>query len=300
MRMGRLSKFLVWAVLGTVALPAAALDFSPMVLRRANTQGLVSELFLYDLTPLEIHQLRLRMLQPLEDAMTLSYEPTLADLMPSQPLGPGDQLLTLLRPVGAVSAVQRGQLQDTVLIVFQGTTLHARRYRMPSTSTAFSTSASNSVTKAQRPTQTVAMLKPGEAADPALIPDLGADSNAAALSDITAAVKRWARAWEQRDVTAYAAAYEGDFRGAGTAAPAASNAAWLAQRRERILSKRDIEVALEDVQVSVQRAAPNGMPQANVRFVQRYRGDALKSITRKRLGLVLRDGKWLIREEVSL
>ena len=293
MRMGRLSKFLVWAVLGAAALPAAALDFSPMVLRRPDTQGLVSELFLYDLTPLEIHQLRLRMLQPLEDAMTLSYEPTLADLMPTVAAGPGDQLLTMLRPV---NTAQRGQVQDTVLIVFQGTTLHARRYRMASTSAASFTTASNTATKAAQSLPIVAAVRSEMATNTPPI----TDPSAAALSDITAAVKRWARAWEQRDVAAYAAAYESDFRGAGTAAPAVSNAAWLAQRRERILSKRDIEVALEDVQVSVQRAAPTGMPQANVRFVQRYRGDALKSITRKRLGLVLRDGKWLIREEVSL
>jgi hypothetical protein len=295
MRMGRLSSFVVCAALSVAALPCAALDFSPMVLRRADTQGLVSELFLYDLTPLEVHQLRLRLSQPVtDDALTLSYEPTLADVMPLAAAGSGDKLLSMLRPVGTS---QRGEAQDTVLIVFQGTTLHARRYRMASVVPADTASASsNGADNATRPAQMVAVLKPEMAADPAPISDAGA----AALADITSAVKRWARAWEQRDVTAYVASYEPGFRGAGTPAPSPSHAAWLAQRRERISSKRDIEVTLEDVQISVQRVAPADTPKANVRFVQRYRGDALRSVTRKRLGLVLRDGAWLIREEVSL
>jgi Domain of unknown function (DUF4440) len=284
----------VCAALTAAALPAAALEFSPMVLRRADTQGLVSELFLFDLTPLEVHQLRLRLSQPaLPDELTMNYEPTLADLVPAAAPAPGDKLLAMLRPP---STAQHSQAQDSVLIVFQGTTLHARRYRMASTSTGLSTASSNSAGQAQQPTQTVAMIKPEVAADAKPMPD----ASTAAVSDITSAVKRWARAWEQRDVATYAAAYEPNFRGAGSAAPASSNKAWLAQRRERILSKRDIEVALEDIQISIQPGASTDTPKANVRFVQRYRGDALRSIARKRLGLVQRDGVWLIREEVSL
>jgi hypothetical protein len=295
MRMGRLSWFVACAALSAAAMPSAALDFSPMVLRRADTQGLVSELFLYDLTPLEVHQLRLRLSQPvMQDELTLSYEPTLADIAPSVAAGYGDKLLSMLRLVGKA---QRGEAQDTVLVVFQGTTLHARRYRMASVVPADMASASsNGTDNATRPAQMVAMVKPEVAAQPSPI----ADAGAAALADITSAVRRWARAWEQRDVTAYAASYEPGFRGAGTPAPSPSHAAWLTQRRERILSKRDIEVTLEDIQISVQRVAPTDTPKANVRFLQRYRGDSLRSIARKRLGLVLRDGAWLIREEVSL
>lgn len=290
MKLRRLTNAFVCAALAAAALPAAALDFSPMVLRRTDTRGLVSELFLYDLTPLEIQQLRLRLSQPVaDDALTLSYESTLADLVPAA-ADPSDKLLTLLRPV---STALRGQLQDTVLIVFQGTTLHARRYRM---ATAPSGGSSIVAVEAQQPAQTVVLRQPDGIAETAPL----ADASAAVVSDITAAVTRWARAWEQRDVTAYAAAYEANFRGAGTAAVAVSNAAWQAQRRERILSKRDIEVVLEDIQVSVQRSASTDTSKANVRFVQRYRGDALRSITRKRLGMVLRDSVWLIREEVSL
>ena len=100
-------------------------------------------------------------------------------------------------------------------------------------------------------------------------------------------------------MVAYAAAYERDFRGVGGPAPAASNAAWLAQRRIRILSKRDIELVLTNIQVTLQPATQNGTPQAAVSFIQRYRGDALLTVSRKRLTLALRDGVWLIREEVS-
>jgi hypothetical protein len=290
----RLSNGVLCAALLAAALPAAAVDFSPMVLRRADTQGLVSELFLYDLAPSEIHQLRLRLSRPMaDDALTLSYEPTLADLVPVAAADPSDKLLTLLRPV---NTAPRGQLQDTVWIVFQGTTLHARRYRMTAVPPVFSSGAPSGAVEAQLPTQAVALLKPDGVAETPSI----SDADAVAVSDITAAVKRWAGAWERRDVTAYAAAYEANFRGAGTAAVASSSAAWRAQRRERILSKRNIEVVLEDIQVSVQRGAPTDTPKANVRFLQRYRGDALRSISRKRLGMVLRDGAWLIREEVSL
>jgi hypothetical protein len=293
------TKLGLWAVLTATLLPATAADFSPVVLRRADTQGLVSELFLYDLTQQEIQQLRLRLLQPTEDdTLTLSYEPTLADLVPALPAAPGDKLLSMLRPA---SMTQRGQTQDAVLIVFQGTTLHARRYRMAGAPVAASAAAAaaspNVAAESQLPAATIAALK----SDASVNANSSIEATSATVvADITLAVKRWAQAWEQRDVAAYAAAYESGFKGAGGVVLASSNAAWLAQRRERILSKRDIKVALEDIQVSVQRGAPSEAPKAHVRFVQRYRGDALVSVGRKRLGLVLRDGIWLIREEVSL
>lgn len=304
---GSCTKLGLWALLTATLLPAtllpaAAADFSPVVLRRADTQGLVSELFLYDLTQQEIQQLRQRLLQPTEDdTLTLSYEPTLADLVPALPAAPGDKLLSMLRPA---STTQRGPTQDAVLIVFQGTTLHARRYRMAvapvaaaGAGAAAAAASPNVAAESQLPAATMAALKPDASvnANATLEP-----ASATVVADITLAVKRWAQAWEQRDVAAYAAAYESSFRGAGAVSLASSNAAWLAQRRERILSKRDIKVALEDIQVSVQRGAPSDAPKAHVRFVQRYRGDALVSVGRKRLGLVLREGVWLIREEVSL
>ena len=287
----------LWAALAAAALPATAADFSPVVLRRADTQGLVGELFLYDLTAQEIHQLRQRSLQPVkEDVLTLSYEPTLADLVSTVPAASGDKLLSMLRPVGMAPS---GQTQDTVLIVFQGTTLHARRYRMVAEPAALSTAVSGAAVASQVPktASTSAVDKPDATTDLKLPPEAASDS---VVADITLAVKRWAQAWEQRDVAAYAAAYELGFRGEGGMARASSNAAWLAHRRERILSKRDIKVLLQDVQVSVQRGAPSDAPRAHVRFVQSYRGDAVVSVARKRLGLVLREGVWLIREEVSL
>ncbi len=300
-----LSKFTLCAALtalAALAVPAFALDFSPLVLRRADTQGLVSELFLYDLTPPEVQQLRQRLLQPVLDdilALALNYEPTLADLVPVAAEGPGDKLLNMLRPA---RAAQRAQVEDTVLIVFQGTTLHARRYRMPTSTVELNSALSNfasatSAEKSIRPALTVAVLKPDV---PAEAKSMSEGTDAATVADITSAVKRWARAWEQRDMVAYAAAYEADFRGAGRLSPAPSHAAWLAQRRERILSKRDVAVTLEDVQISLVSGARTDPPTANARFLQRYRGDAVISVARKRLGLVLRDGIWLIREEVSL
>ena len=292
---------LKWAVSGALAftavltavltaLPAAAVDFSPMVLRRADTKGLVSELFLYDLTLAEVNQLRLRLRTPqpsVDDVLTLSFEPSLAELVPDLNAAQSDRLLSMLRPV---SATRMGQLQDTVLIVFQGSTLHARRYRMEA---AASAPVKAATVASVASVATVPALRQSAAA-------VGADGAlvTTANPEVLAAVQRWAAAWAQRDVAAYGAAYERDFRGAGGLLPAASNAAWLAQRRERILSKRAIEVALEDLQVSMLPKLSADIPQAQVRFVQRYRGDALRSVSRKRLTLALRDGNWLIREEV--
>ena len=284
-------------------LPAAALDFSPMVLRRPDTRGLVSELFLYDLTVPEINQLRqrLRTPQPLaEDMFSLSFEPSLAELVPELTAGQSDQLLSMLRPV---SATRLGQMQDTVLIVFQGTTLHARRYRMESTASAPSRASAVASVAAVTSVTAVTPLTPvtaGQGLRPSAA-SVTSDSVATgpANSEVIDAVKRWALAWSQRDVSTYSAAYESDFRGAGGLQTAASNAAWLAQRRERILSKRVIEVELDDLQVSMLPKLAVDVPQAQVRFVQRYRGDALRTVSRKRLTLVLRGGSWLIREEVA-
>ena len=283
------------AALTAACLPATAADFSPTVLRRAQTQGLVSELFLYELTPQEINLLRQRMLQPTDgDPLSLSYEPTLADLVPAMPAAPSDKLLSMLRPV---NPAQPGQTQDTVLIAFTGTTLHARRYRMATLPVGPVAASSNLPDDAQLLAQTLAVSKP-DAYDDKKAAFEAASANL--VSDVTVAVNRWVQAWALRDVAAYAAAYEPGFKGEGGAARSLSNAAWLAQRRERILSKRDIKVVLEDLQVSVRRGAPADAPSAYVRFVQRYRGDATVLVGRKRLGLVLRQGVWLIREEVSL
>lgn len=289
------------ATAALTALPAAAMDFSPVVLRRADTKGLVSELFLYDLTLAEVNQLRLRLRTPqpsADDAFSRSYEPSLAELVPELSAGQSERLLSMLRPV---SATRLGQQQDTVLIVFQGSTLHARRYRLEGRLEATASAPFKATTLASVAAVSAASATP---ATSALRPNSVAVSSdsavvATANSDVLAAVQRWAQAWAQRNVATYAAAYERDFRGAGGVMPAASNAAWLAQRRERILSKRLIEVELEDLQISMLPSAQTDTPQAQARFVQRYRGDALRNVSRKRLTLALRGGNWLIREEVA-
>ena len=200
--------------------------------------------------------MRRRMPQPLADDMfSLSFEPSLAEVVPELTAGQSDQLLSMLRPVRSTPL---GQMQDTVLIVFQGSTLHARRYRMEARASAPLKAAA---------VASVAVVSAGQTARSNLaVASPNAAASSAANLDVIDAVKRWAQAWSQRDVATYGAAYESDFRGAGGLLPAASNAAWLRQRRETILSKQRIEVELEDLQVGMLPAFSDDTAQAQVRF----------------------------------
>jgi ketosteroid isomerase-like protein len=106
-------------------------------------------------------------------------------------------------------------------------------------------------------------------------------------ADAEAAVRRWAQAWTRRDLPAYFAAYAPDFTG-----PQASRSDWEQQRRERIASRKRINVELEELKVNVEG------DRAVVMFRQSYASDALAVSSRKSLELS-RDGsgQWLIRRE---
>lgn len=107
--------------------------------------------------------------------------------------------------------------------------------------------------------------------------------------DVENAVKAWAAAWSRRDMTAYVAAYAGDFTG-----QAASHKAWEQERRDRITSKKSIRVAVSDLKISV-----NG-DKATARFRQTYESDALSTTSRKTLELARTGaGKWVIRREAN-
>ena len=198
----------------------------------------------------------MRMPKPLaEDMFSLSFEPSLAEVVPELTAGQSDQLLSMLRPVRSTPL---GQMQDTVLIVFQGSTLRARRYRMEARASAPPKAAA---------VASVAVVSAGQTARSNLaVASPNAAASSAANLNVIDAVKRWAQAWSQRDVATYGAAYESDFRGAGGLLPAASNAAWLRQRRETILSKQRIEVELEDLQVGMLPPFSDDTAQAQVRF----------------------------------
>ena len=277
---------------------ALALDFGPLVLRRDEQRSLVSQIVVSDRVPLAAADLRVRLAHP--DAyrsLGLTYEPALAAVEASLEAGADGRLTLLLKPIPSPAD---GKPLDIVLIAFQGTTLHSRRYRVDPRSLGTEFAATDPTVELQRAKAAIVATAP-KPHDTALV---AAASNAAAVAEpaeananapgrteVAEAVQRWARAWAQREVDAYAAAYEPDFKGT---AGAGSHAAWFAQRRERILSKRKIEVEVSDLKIDLRGS------QAEVRFTQRYRGDELRATNRKRLLLVQQGSAWLIREEGSL
>ena len=281
---------------------ALALDFGPLVLRRDEQRSLVSQIVVSDRVPLAAADLRVRLAHP--DAyrsLGLTYEPALAAVEASLEAGADGRLTLLLKPIPSPAD---GKPLDIVLIAFQGTTLHSRRYRVDPRSLGTEFAATDPTVELQRAKAAIVATAPkphdtalvaaastaAAVAEPAEA-DAGATANVSGRTEVEEAVQRWARAWAQREVDAYAAAYEPDFKGT---AGAGSHAAWFAQRRERILSKRKIEVEVSDLKIDLRGS------QAEVRFTQRYRGDELRTTNRKRLLLVRQGSAWLIREEGSL
>jgi tetratricopeptide (TPR) repeat protein len=109
-------------------------------------------------------------------------------------------------------------------------------------------------------------------------------------SEVNAAVRAWATAWERKDMADYIGAYVPGFRGSDGSA-----ADWQSGRRQRIVGKSRISVDLSGVTVEV---LPDNV--AKVSFRQDYVADQLRVSSRKQLELVKRDGKWLIRKETVL
>lgn len=112
------------------------------------------------------------------------------------------------------------------------------------------------------------------------------DVDSAQERHVESAVRKWAAAWEKKDMNGYYAAYARDFDGGkGT------RKAWENERRDRIVSKRNISVDLSNVSITV-----NGN-KAQARFRQDYRADSLKVGSTKRLELVRSGNTWLIVKE---
>lgn len=108
-----------------------------------------------------------------------------------------------------------------------------------------------------------------------------------AESQVTAAINAWAKAWGDKNVPGYLAAYAPDFE----TPDGLKRAAWEQQRKERIERPKSIsvEVKINKVVITGNEAV------ANIR--QSYKSDTLKSNTNKTLKLVKSGDKWLIRQE---
>lgn len=125
---------------------------------------------------------------------------------------------------------------------------------------------------------------PPPAASPA------ADAQQADRAAIEKAVQDWAKAWSDKNMARYYAAYASNF----TPANRASRAQWESDRRIRIESKKSISVKVRELQISFTGET------ASARFQQLYTSDNLKGSSRKTLDMVRQGNRWLIvRESVN-
>jgi hypothetical protein len=106
--------------------------------------------------------------------------------------------------------------------------------------------------------------------------------------ELSKAVKAWAKAWADRDMADYFAAYTADFKG-----KSASRSAWESERRERILGKSKISVTVDKLRFKF------NANQADVQMEQTYLAGELRASTRKTLSFVKVGGRWLISQEVA-
>jgi len=106
---------------------------------------------------------------------------------------------------------------------------------------------------------------------------------------IEEAVMAWAAAWREKDLDAYLQFYAPSFNPGASL----SRSAWEEQRRTRILSKKQIQLELSQLNVQI-----SGDPlKASVTFVQRYESGSVVAASRKKLELLEDKGRWQIVRE---
>ncbi|MFI4926275.1 MAG: tetratricopeptide repeat protein [Burkholderiales bacterium] len=125
------------------------------------------------------------------------------------------------------------------------------------------------------------------ASSAASTPAATAAGPAAGTREVEAAVHAWANAWSSKDMNTYLASYGKEFDPPGKQ----SRAAWEAERRSRIVGKKQISVQLGDLKVAVTGN------KAVAHFHQNYSADGLKVSSHKRLDLVKNGEHWTIVRE---
>lgn len=125
----------------------------------------------------------------------------------------------------------------------------------------------------------------GDAGDPAEEASRPADRSAEAAE----AVRRWARAWSERRVDDYLAAYSAGF----TPASQLSREEWEARRRDRLQNQGSIRVAVVSMEIDERSET-----ELRATFTQSYRSDVFRDRVRKTLRLVREDEAWKIAEEI--
>ena len=109
-------------------------------------------------------------------------------------------------------------------------------------------------------------------------------------TDVRSAVLAWAKAWSQKDMNRYLAAYASSF----TPPDKMPRAKWESDRRVRIVSKKTIQVEVNNLKIEVSGN------KATARFQQIYESDNFKGNSHKSLDMVKQGDRWLIvREAVN-
>ena len=161
---------------------------------------------------------------------------------------------------------------------------------VPAAASASASAARAAPAVPAKPSPAVAVAPP--AATPASAPAARplTDDRQADRAAVEKAVQDWAKAWSDKDMARYYAAYASNF----TPANRATRAQWESDRRTRIVSKKSISVEAREIQISF-----NG-DTASARFRQLYSSDNLNNNSRKTLEMVRQGNRWLIvRESVN-
>lgn len=261
--------------------PAHALEAGPLQWHGAAGQAAYGVVELRDAGPLDASAMRVRIAAPDAFAVAgLDYHPAVGNVqLSTQALSGGRVQLRLDR-----LPIDRTTL-DLLLSLSNRRSMRLVAYRIdlrqgtgsfaPLADGARTASARASTTPASAP---AAVPQPAVAAQ---------DPQALAR----AALEAWAQAWSRRDVDAYLAAYAPSFAGRKSHA---TREAWIAERRERILSRQSISVTVAAIEARHQDG------QIEARFEQRYRSDGPADISRKRVRLAPIGGRWLIVQEDDL
>lgn len=175
-------------------------------------------------------------------------------------------------------------------VVAAATTSTAQTTALPTAPTPVPTAPPSAVPAPPAGKPTTATAVPAASASPSAATrptdTAGKDDQAA----VKAAVTVWARAWSQKDMPKYLAAYAESF----TPAEKISRAKWESERRARIVSKKSIAVGIHQLQITL-----NGN-RATVKFQQIYESDNFKGNSRKMLEMHKQGQQWLIvRETVN-
>lgn len=119
-----------------------------------------------------------------------------------------------------------------------------------------------------------------------------ADDNEAAPQEtdregVVEALSGWLSAWRTGDIAGYADYYDESFSGGG-----AGRKAWLRSKREKFQRAGDIEIKVEDLEISANNK------EARAEFLQKYSSDRYKDVGIKTLTMIKTGDGWKITREV--